>query len=152
MLLTIFPISMIRAGALTLAATPARALFVSRVLIRVRTDRPNETVTLEASTTIDGVPYHSWALFRSNRSGILDLSRDAPLSGSYREADSMGLFWSMSPEGLAQAQSATLSPIVVQLRALTTGESAAVRLWRLRVSPDVVRQSVSATVSWDALP
>ncbi|KAK0417891.1 hypothetical protein QR680_013263 [Steinernema hermaphroditum] len=45
---------------------------------------------------IDG-KFESWAEFRASSSGIVCFSRDAPLQGSYRGVDAMGLFSSIAP-------------------------------------------------------
>ncbi|MBS0628590.1 MAG: acyl-CoA thioesterase/BAAT N-terminal domain-containing protein [Verrucomicrobia bacterium] len=58
--------------------------------------KPNQVVTLEASwTTGDQVQWISFAQFRADNNGIVNVADQAPLQGSYEGVDSMGLFWSM---------------------------------------------------------
>ncbi|MFJ8441798.1 acyl-CoA thioesterase/bile acid-CoA:amino acid N-acyltransferase family protein [Kitasatospora griseola] len=56
------------------------------------------TVTAEAEDFV-GVGWKSTAVYRADRNGTVGLDRDAPISGSYHQADGMGLFWSMLPTG-----------------------------------------------------
>ncbi|AAK81337.1 hypothetical protein BJV85_000496 [Clostridium acetobutylicum] len=39
--------------------------------------------------------FESFAVFKADDKGTVDLSKDAPIKGSYTRVDSMGLFWSM---------------------------------------------------------
>jgi dienelactone hydrolase len=56
---------------------------------------PGERVTLRLSMLEPHLPWQSEAEFIANGAGAIDLSRDAPVSGSYDDADAMGLIWSM---------------------------------------------------------
>jgi dienelactone hydrolase len=64
---------------------------------------PGELVTLRltidagAVTVTSGTTWDSTATFRAGRRGAVDLSRDAPVAGSYNGVDPMGLFWSARP-------------------------------------------------------
>lgn len=59
---------------------------------------PGQTVTLRASLN-DDLEQHweSYATFRSDGNGIVDVTTQVPMSGTYHIADPMGLFWSMLP-------------------------------------------------------
>jgi hypothetical protein len=55
-------------------------------------------VTVEAvSTDALKVRWESEALFRADAAGTVDIGTQAPVSGSYAEADIFGLLWSMKP-------------------------------------------------------
>lgn len=60
---------------------------------------PGEKIILRAETqSADGKKWVSWAQYRADPCGKVNLFSDAPLAGSYTDVDSMGLFWSMEPE------------------------------------------------------
>jgi len=46
---------------------------------------------------IDGRQWRGHATFRASAAGTVDLTRDAPLAGTYSGVEPMGLFWSMDP-------------------------------------------------------
>ncbi|WP_117210218.1 acyl-CoA thioesterase/BAAT N-terminal domain-containing protein [Allorhizocola rhizosphaerae] len=54
------------------------------------------TVTTEAVDAA-AARWRGEARFRADASGVVDLDRDAPVTGTYSGADGMGLFWSMVP-------------------------------------------------------
>jgi hypothetical protein len=58
---------------------------------------------LRASQTDRGQEWHSAATFTTASDGTVDLTRDAPVRGSYQQADPMGLVWSMEPETIEPA-------------------------------------------------
>ncbi|MFJ9150288.1 acyl-CoA thioesterase/bile acid-CoA:amino acid N-acyltransferase family protein [Streptomyces sp. NPDC102270] len=54
------------------------------------------TVTARA-TDADGMTWTGRAVFNADDEGIVDLDHAEPKAGTYRGADGMGLFWSMTP-------------------------------------------------------
>ncbi len=61
---------------------------------------PDEEVVLRASVQDeDGVAWMSWGVLRSDNSGSIDLSRQAPVSGTFRQKDPSAILWSMRPGG-----------------------------------------------------
>jgi dienelactone hydrolase len=122
-----------------LTATPLMALFDAPVQIHVAALAAGEPVTIEASARIDGTDYRSWAYYRANAHGLLDVSTTAPISGTYDGADPMGLFWSMSPVKPAAYMPASLKPFAVTLTAYGAHGAQSLTLTRERVSPDVER-------------
>lgn len=57
-----------------------------------------EKVTLKAvSRDAARVTWASEAVFKADPAGTVDVSRQAPVSGTYRDADIFGLLWSMKP-------------------------------------------------------
>ncbi|MBN2026454.1 MAG: acyl-CoA thioesterase/BAAT N-terminal domain-containing protein [Actinobacteria bacterium] len=78
--------------------TPESSLADEALQIRLTGFKPRQRVTLRASLLDDGGGmWESHAVFTCGTEGGLDLSQAKPVSGTYREADAMGLFWSMTP-------------------------------------------------------
>jgi len=93
-------------AALHAAASLSDAMRLSIVPQRSIVDRPVETIVrsrpgsiVEMTLTMQrfGLTFSSEAKFRVPVSGVVELSRQAPLSGSYTRVDAMGLFWSAVP-------------------------------------------------------
>jgi dienelactone hydrolase len=81
-----------------LEISPARVLFDESTVIRAPGLHPDERVSIEA-TLVDGAG-QSWASqaeFKADAQGIVDVSKQAPVAGSYKEVSAMGLIWSMRP-------------------------------------------------------
>jgi dienelactone hydrolase len=90
------------------AATPAAAadsprleLSARRVMVDqpvgivVRGLAPDQTVRLDlVLERWDATTWTSWAVFRADRRGRVDLATTAPLDGDYQGVDPMGLLWS----------------------------------------------------------
>ncbi len=91
---------------------PSVTLIDQPVAIRLYGFPPKQQVTLRAMCIFSGSTFESAAVFQVDSSGVVDLDKQAPLSGSYSQADGMGLFWSMrpvlSPSATLPAQSAPL--------------------------------------------
>ena len=86
-------------GAARITVTPANALMDQRLGIVIEGLRANVPVVVSATSRAqDGLIWRSSATWRSDARGRINLSTQAPLSGSYRGADAMGLFWSMLPD------------------------------------------------------
>ncbi|MBN4666188.1 acyl-CoA thioesterase/BAAT N-terminal domain-containing protein [Pandoraea nosoerga] len=113
-------------SSLFLTATPADALIdVPRRLV-VQGAAPGAHVTLAASTPrAGGVLWQAEATFVADAQGVVDLTRDAPIGGSYRGVSPMGLVWSQVPEdGKSRevfAQPVT-RPLVTTVTALAAGD------------------------------
>ena len=81
-----------------LAVVPARAMFDEPAVIAASGLHPAERVTIRAELT-DGAG-HSWeshADFVADSAGAVDVSKAAPIAGSYKDVSAMGLVWSMMP-------------------------------------------------------
>lgn len=79
--------------------TPGDALIDVPRRISVQGLAPDEVITLRSRTVRGpGVMWHAQARYRADARGTVDLSRDAPLDGSYAGISPMGLIWSQSPE------------------------------------------------------
>ena len=117
------------------------SLLDDRLDIRVTHAPTVGTVTLRAAATDEeGVAWRSYAVFRSDDSGIIDLGRQAPLEGTYQTADAMGLFWSMKPSASDPEifQKAGSNPLQVTLTAEVEGTIMAER--------QIVRQVITDEV------
>jgi dienelactone hydrolase len=102
---------------------------------------PRDTVTV-TSQAVDnrGKPWQSQAVFRADAHGDLALDTTAPLSGSYRGVDGMGLFWSMNTPSLApdQASFPTNTSFSVRISVSAHGRTLATRsLTREWIGPGV---------------
>lgn len=78
---------------------PIDALIDVPRTIRVEGLGPDEEVRIESRTVRgQGVTWRSEAVLRADDQGLIDLSRQAPISGSYSGTHAMGLIWSQTPE------------------------------------------------------
>ena len=105
---------------------------------------PNRAVTLELLSDSDEGRWTSSATFLSDRAGRIDLTRMAPIAGSYVGVDPMGLFWSArldsSVPHLASTQPVALNPAPQpwELRGESGGLTVATdTVWRRAIEPDV---------------
>ncbi|MGJ5820899.1 acyl-CoA thioesterase/bile acid-CoA:amino acid N-acyltransferase family protein [Paludibaculum fermentans] len=79
--------------------SPNPALMDERVTIQVAGLPPDREVVIRArSKDQSDCWWSSSARFRTRQDGSIDVSAQAPVSGSYRGVDAMGLFWSMEPD------------------------------------------------------
>ncbi|MGW3284267.1 acyl-CoA thioesterase/bile acid-CoA:amino acid N-acyltransferase family protein [Streptomyces sp. NPDC001002] len=68
------------------------------VHIRIGDLASGEKVAVTArATDAEGMAWTGRADFKADKRGVLDLDRAKPTAGTYRGADGMGLFWSMTP-------------------------------------------------------
>ena len=90
-------------------------------------------------------PWRAWGRYRADGEGRVLLSRDAPLDGSYRQADPMGLFWSMVPKGEAPAERQhrdITEPLTVRLAAKANGAETGIALTRRFAAQGVTSETV----------
>ncbi len=80
--------------------TPAVGPADHPIAIRVFDAQPRGRVTVTAETVDrDGRTWASEALFLAGEDGSFDLTKEAPLQGSYSTADPVGLITSLAPKG-----------------------------------------------------
>lgn len=127
------------AGETVFTAAPQTALIDAAVRIRAKTQSARAVVTIEARTEIDGTTYRSWASYRTDAAGALNLDAAAPLRGTYAGVDGMGLFWSMQPIASHGYVPAPLAPFRIRLTLYTVTGSIDVTLTRQRIAADVTR-------------
>jgi dienelactone hydrolase len=127
--------------------TPEHPALVTELSIRVTELPPECRVTLHAqSTDAVGQAWVSQAAFTADRDGLVDLRRDAPVAGSYRVADPMGLVWSMLPAGAPRSRHVRdrLAPVPLRLTAEADGASSvSAQVWRSLVPDGLVRTEVA---------
>jgi len=67
--------------------------------IRVEGLQPGEQVQIDSATVRgQGVTWRSHIVVRADEHGVVDLGRQAPVSGSYSGVHHMGLVWSQAPD------------------------------------------------------
>lgn len=131
---------------------PSKALVDERVSIRLLGFEPDQLITVRSRLRDDlNRQWESHATFQADTHGVVDLSSQKPLSGTYEGVDAMGLFWSMalgsdekdvSPFIAAEIKTG-LSPTVMGFTAEAGGEAvASANLERLFVASDVARVPV----------
>jgi dienelactone hydrolase len=111
-------------GALTITLDKSTTLVSSPVHVVVDGLNSGESATLTVSTTdAGGYVWSSSASFIADGNGQIDLWRAKPDGGSYADADGMGLFRSMKPEGPSPLPTflTPLGPNEVDKMVLTSG-------------------------------
>ncbi|CAN7731862.1 acyl-CoA thioesterase/bile acid-CoA:amino acid N-acyltransferase family protein [Variovorax sp. LjRoot130] len=76
---------------------PQTCLVDETLAIRVLELQPGARITLKLWSSFNNVVLLSSATFAADSNGVVDLSGQAPVSGSYQGIDAMGLFWSRAP-------------------------------------------------------
>ena len=86
------------ACAQTLDVIPGQVMVDEAAVIRASGLQPNERVLIRAEL-VDGEG-HKWASeaeFLADAQGTVDVSKQAPVKGSYNKVSSLGLIWAMKP-------------------------------------------------------
>jgi len=85
-------------SAQTLQVSPSQVLMDEPAVISATGLQPGERVAVRAELTDGaGVQWTSQADFIADGQGAVDVSKQAPKDGSYKEVSAMGLIWSMLP-------------------------------------------------------
>jgi dienelactone hydrolase len=131
-----------------LAIAPHRPTLDTELHIVVSdlTARARVTLRAEATDPRGGI-WRSSAVFEADDHGVIDLRRDAPVSGGYLDADPMGLIWSMRPDDSRPPASARtpdfLAATPLRLVAEADGMPiASTEIQRLRVPDGLSRTEV----------
>jgi dienelactone hydrolase len=122
----------------SITVTPTRALVDTPLEIHLTGFTPGQEITVQAKV-IDamGIAWESQAVYETGADGNVDLNEQAPVSGPYKDADPMGLIWSMTPSDKTGQpkffiRPLDLSPITIAFAALrgdkVVANSQAVRL------------------------
>jgi len=94
----------------TISIKPEKPLLDQELEISVCNLKANEKIILELSSNDkDNNIWKSKALFQADNEGIVNVTKQAPLSGSYSGIDPMGLFWSMKPTSSDPSKNTLLS-------------------------------------------
>jgi dienelactone hydrolase len=132
----------------TISISPAVALVDAPVAFTLSGFAPGAEISLRAHMRDDADrEWASFAVFRADGSGAVDLATQPPLAGSYAEADAMGIFWSMTLPAQTPDRSpfakAGLDPTTVHFSAEVAGrEVATATAERLFVAQGVTRAPV----------
>ncbi len=136
-------------SSMTIAVAPRQALVDEQVSIRLSGFAPHQRITLHAQMHDDSNElWESDATFTVDNQGRVDVGTQRPLSGTYADADPMGLFWSMTLDPGTRAASpgfrnTGLTPTMMTFTAsVDEAPVASATLERLFVAPDVTRVPV----------
>jgi dienelactone hydrolase len=130
----------------TFVVAPAQPSMDDRLSISVLGLPPNRVITVRAkSKAQDQLWWWSEAVFNSGLEGTIDFRAQAPVSGTYRGADGMGLFWSMKPDADTKDGDHAVftitdwfKPIVTEIEAIDGGQVlGSVTIERRFVGPEV---------------
>ena len=125
--------------------TPAKALIDVPVEISISNLSPHEHIALEASCKDkDNNVWISHVTFQANDKGVVNVATQAPFSGSYKEIDPMGLFWSMTPTNRkAPFFSSDKSELEILLSVFSQNKLRAQKTaYRLLISPDIEKRQI----------
>jgi len=86
------------AAAQTINVSPQKVMMDQAAVVKVSGLAPNEHAIVRAELTDGGgQQWASQAEYAADENGVIDVSRSAPVAGSYKELSPMGLVWSMMP-------------------------------------------------------
>jgi dienelactone hydrolase len=86
------------ACAQTITVTPNRILVDETTAVRVTGLKSGEHVVIRGELVDgDGKAWSSEAEFAADQDGMVDVTKQAPVKGEYRDCSAMGLVWSMRP-------------------------------------------------------
>lgn len=115
--------------------------------IRLLGLQPFERVELGSETPRGAVSWQARAVFVANAEGDVDLLRDAPVDGDYRDVSGLGLLWSQRPVGAASAQpfnDSVAQPLVTQLTLTASDGQAHTQFTQRLMAAGVTRREVRA--------
>ena len=123
------------------------ALIDQPIAIALRGFTPRQPVSVTATQTYaNAIRWQSHAMFISDDDGQVDVSRQAPVSGTYEGVAPMGLFWSMDrlpSEARPVPPGAIMLPVPIRLEAEgAEGRRAEITLVRRVAGPGVTRYVV----------
>jgi dienelactone hydrolase len=99
---------------------------------------------------INGVQWRGHAEFKVASDGTVDLTRDAPLSGTYSGVDGMGLFWSMDPPS-GKLDEAWYVPPVPRTQSAIAAQLSVLDGRRILAKRQLTRQWMTAGVTYRLL-
>ena len=135
----------------TLQIAPQRVLVDESAVIRASGLQPNERVTIKTDL-VDGAdePWEAEADFTADAQGVVDVSKQAPVSGSYKEVSATGLIWSMRPKDKSAKiyrLPKDLAAQTIEFRLLRKGKEAAkARLEQISIADNVKQVVVRGTL------
>ncbi|QBR02755.1 palmitoyl-CoA hydrolase [Paraburkholderia pallida] len=134
------------AHALSLTVMPADALIDVPRRIVLRGAPAGARVTIASRTErAHGALWHADATFVADADGVVDLSRDAPVSGSYASVSALGLVWSQTPvDGRSRDvfPAPVTAPLVTALTASVGDASVSARFTQRLAAEGVTRREI----------
>ncbi len=128
---------------------PDSALLDEAVKIEIVGLEPGQTVTLTASLSDNlNRDWESFGVFTADDRGVVDLTTQAPITGTYDAVDAMGLLWSMAPD-VPDAEYSYFAPSAAQIAMVTFSATTAeaqvgpAYLRRMWLADDLVRETIS---------
>ena len=135
-------------SAQTLEISPKKIMVDEIATIRATGLNPNEAISIQGEL-IDGRD-HRWtseAKFIADSSGTVDVSKQAPVKGSYKEVSAMGLVWAMKPAEshvVVYQSPPDLGAQTIQFHLIRDGKAvASAQLEQLQVADGVRRVNVN---------
>lgn len=125
--------------------TPVESLIDQDTTIVIKNLNPREIVSVKAEAVDDnGKSWSSCNSFLADKRGVVDLSKQEPLEGTYSGIDSMGLLWSMqSKEGPSASFTGKKDKFSIILKVFRDNrEIASQEILRWRKSQEVKRVPV----------
>ncbi len=137
----------------SLEVSPDRVMVDESATIIAKGLQPSERVTIQAQLVDGGgATWASSADFVADAQGVVDLSKQAPVEGSYKHVSPMGLIWSMMPRDKDKRVSiyrgpANLDAQVTNFQLMRNGQPAAsAQLEQESIGPDVRQIKVEGAV------
>lgn len=134
---------------LNLTIDPADALIDVTRRITVSGAESGAAITLVAETIRAGRPWSSQAVFEADASGTVDLTRDAPVTGSYTGVSPMGPIWSQTPDQMSDQPPDLFNkdmaePLITTFRATAASAQASAEMCQRLMAEGVTRQAVDS--------
>ncbi len=122
-------LSCLALSAQTLEVVPNRVLLDESAAIRAHGLEPNERVTIRSGLTDGGgEAWTAQADFIADAQGNVDVSKQAPAGGAYKDVSAMGLIWYMMPSSKRVAMyrpPASLGPLTIHFELMRKGSKLA---------------------------
>lgn len=141
-----FIIVSIHAQEPVIAVNHEKALIDQQIEISILHLKPDQEVIITA-TACDYKEnrWNSWATYKTDDQGCINLTQDTCLSGTYTGIDPMGLFWSMQPNNTQRARFATHKSDPIEIILSVVINNAAVcqkKIYRLLCSANIEREEI----------
>jgi len=124
--------------------TPENSLLDEPIEIVISNLPPSSQITLEASLQSNDA-WISRAIFQANNKGVVNVAKQAPISGFYSGINPMGLFWSMKPtikdSTLVTLNSVNLTPFKLSVF-LNTKLLTQKTIYRSYIAPNIEKKEI----------
>lgn len=124
-----------------------QALIDQPVEIIISDLKPHEQIKIQAQCkNVDHNLWQSEALFEADDQGVINVAKQAPISGSYQKIDPMGLFWTMTPlnKGMGTFFLGKSDILSIQFSVFSHNTLIAQKnIERLLMKPDITRNPIN---------